>query len=52
MEPPAPGEKVDLQPARQENHAVSKALRLRMLVDAYRLYGHQFADVDPLRYPS
>lgn len=31
---------------------MSKALRLRMLVDAYRLYGHQFADIDPLNYPS
>lgn len=59
VEPPQPGDKVDLQPQRQvhfvpiqENSAVSTGLRLRLLIDAYRLYGHQFADVDPLRYPS
>jgi 2-oxoglutarate dehydrogenase complex dehydrogenase (E1) component-like enzyme len=36
----------------QDNDLVSKAVRLRLLVDAYRLYGHQFADTDPLHYTT
>jgi 2-oxoglutarate dehydrogenase E1 component len=36
----------------QDNESISHAVRLRLLVDAYRLYGHQFADTDPLRFNS
>jgi len=27
-------------------------LKLRLLIDAYRLYGHQFAKTDPVEFPT
>lgn len=36
----------------QDNKQISNSLKLRLLIDAYRLYGHQFAKTDPVEFPT